>query len=526
MRRLFLTLIAVCLIAVPMTVMAGGQQGSTGSTSDGPVEIHVGYTEVVGATWAEGEDQGDNLWTRLWLEEYNIKVIADWVSAEYDTTLNLAIASKKLPDAFIANPVQFQQLAEAGLVQDLQEAYDNHASPGLRRMMDENANILDTARFNGELLAIPRLHYGYETSTPHMWARKDWLEGLGIPEIKTVPDIENLMDSFKSDFGAQYGLMLDRTLRQFLQMAPTWHSYPQLWVEGPKGDIVYGATLPETKEALAQFAEWYKEGYIRPDFATLNSTAMFEDAYNGRTGMYTQQNWAGWQVGSDMFNNQGDNTFFMPFDLPSIDGKKVMYPIKFPNSVYSVVNKKYDNPEVLIQLISSYVHVLDEAMVKGDMTIDQALPFATNNMHHVTGPFKVHFNHYNDIKEVSGAVATGVEKFSTGNAYQFYFEIRKWIDNGDLVGLGRYIQMGMPWSSLVHAIEHVDNDHELWGKMWGVPPQSLRDYGSTLDDLLIEGYTHIITGTQDIGYFDELIESWKKAGGDQVTAQVNEMYGK
>jgi putative aldouronate transport system substrate-binding protein len=62
--------------------------------------------------------------------------------------------------------------------------------------------------------------------------------------------------------------------------------------------------------------------------------------------------------------------------------------------------------------------------------------------------------------------------------------------------------------------------------MWGVPPQSLRDYGSTLDDLLIEGYTHIITGTQDIGYFDELIESWKKAGGDQVTAQVNEMYGK
>ena len=525
MRRLFLTLLVVSLIAVPMTVMAGGQSDSA-TGSDGPIEIHVGFQEVVGATWAEGEDQGDNLWTRHWLENYNIKVIADWVTAEYTTKLNLAIASKQLPDAFIANPVQFQQLAEAKLIQDLQEAYDNNASPGLRRMMDENKNILDTARYNGELLAIPRLHYGYETSTPHMWARKDWLEGLGMPEVKTVEDLENLAGSFKSSFGADFGLMLDRTLSQFIQLAPTWHSYPQLWVEGPKGDIVYGATLPETKEALAKFAGWYKAGYIRPDFATLNSTAMFEDAYNGRTGMYTQQNWAGWQVGTDMVKNQGDNTFFMPFNIPSADGDKVMYPIKFPNSVYSVVNKNYDHPEVLPILVSSYVHVLDEAMVKGDMTIDEALPFATNNMHHVTGPFKVHFNHYNDIKEVSGAVATGVEKFSTGNAYQFYFEIRKWIDNGDFVGLGRYIQMGMPWSSLVNALEHVDNKHLLFDKMWGVPPQALRDYGTTLDDLLIEGYTKIITGAEPVGYFDELIVAWRKAGGDQVTAQVNEMYGK
>ena len=525
MRKLCAALALVLVIAVPTTVMAGGQQGST-TGSDGPIEISVGYTEVVGAVWADGEDQTDNLWTRLWEEEYNVKVITEWVSSEYDTTLNLAIASKKLPDAYIANPVQFQQLAEAGLIQDLQEVYDNNASPGLRRMMNENKNILDTARFNGELLAMPRLHYGYETSTPHMWARKDWLEDSGITGAETIEDVENIMDVFMSDYGAEFGIMLDRTLRVFFQMSPIWHSYPQLWVEGPAGDIVYGATLPETKEALAQFAEWYREGYIRSDFATLNRPAMREDGLNGRTGLYSEQNWAGWYFGDAMINNQGDNTFFVPFNLPSIDGEKVMYPIKFPNSVYSVVNKNYDHPEVLVQLINSYVHVLDEAMVEGDMTIDEALPFATNNMHHVTGPFKVHFNHYNDIKEVSGAVATGVEKFSTGNAYQFYFEIRKWIDNGDLVGLGRYIQMGMPWSSLVNALEHVDNDHELWDKMWGVPPQSLRDFGSTLDDLLIEGYAKIVTGNEDINYYDELIESWRKAGGDQVTAEVNEAYGK
>ena len=108
MRKLCAALALVLVIAVPATVMAGGQQGST-TGSDGPIEISVGYTEVVGAVWADGEDQTDNLWTRLWEEEYNVKVITEWVSSEYDTTLNLAIASKKLPDAYIANPVQFQQ---------------------------------------------------------------------------------------------------------------------------------------------------------------------------------------------------------------------------------------------------------------------------------------------------------------------------------------------------------------------------------------------------------------------------------
>ena len=49
--------------------------------------------------------------------------------------------------------------------------------------------------------------------------------------------------------------------------------------------------------------------------------------------------------------------------------------------------------------------------------------------------------------------------------------------------------------------------------------------GSTLDDLLIEGYSKIITGAEDISYYDTLMQDWRRAGGDAVTAAVNEMYG-
>lgn len=489
-----------------------------------PVQIVVAINEVTNATFAEGEDMTDNLWTRKWKEDFNIEVIVDWVSNEYETKLNLAIASNTLPDAFWCNQVQFNELAQAGHIQDLQGVYDKYASPGLKRMMENNKDILETAIFDGKLLGMPRLHYGYETLTPHLWARKDWVEEAGVTEVKSIEDLESLMDTFMSNNSAEFGIMLDRDLNTFYQMAPTFHSYPTIWVDGPDGEIVYGGILPETKDALAKWAEWYKKGYVRQDFSTLDSPAMLQDAYNGRVGIYAQQNWAGWNVGKDMVDNQGPDTYFIPFNLPTVDGEKIYYPVAFPNNVYNVVREGYEHPEVLIKLINSYINILDESVVEGTMTIDEVLPFNTNDMHHVTGPFKVEFDHYNDIKQVQEAVKTREEKFTTGNSYLFYKEIEKWLDNGDLTSLGRYIQMGYEKGSLVLALDHVDNDHILRSKIWGARPQAMLDYGSTLDDILKEGYTKIITGLEPVDYFDTLVEEWKTAGGDEVTKAVNDAY--
>lgn len=54
----------------------------------------------------------------------------------------------------------------------------------------------------------------------------------------------------------------------------------------------------------------------------------------------------------------------------------------------------------------------------------------------------------------------------------------------------------------------------------------LASYGTTLDDLLTEGFTKIIMGTESIDYFDVLVQNWRAAGGDEATKAVNEAYGK
>ncbi len=492
-----------------------------------PVTIHVAYAEDTGAVWSPGESQADNMWTRRWKKLYNVDVVMDWVSTDYATKLNLAIASGQIPDAFTANMVQLKQLETAGLIQPLNDAYEKFSSNSYKKRITDFADILEVAKVDGQIMAMPQLHYGYDCETNFNWYRQDWYKAAGEPEIKTIAQYEALMTTFMKNNGAKFGLTLDKTLDMFFRLNGAFHAASKIWVDAPDGSgIVYGATLPETKAQLAKYAEWYKKGFIRKDFASLDNAAMFEDANKGNVGTTTYANWAGWVVGKQLVDNQGAGTYFMGHEIPSIDDKKVMYPVAFNTWDFDVVRKGYEHPEVLIKLISDYSLVLNDSIAAGTMTIEEVMPFGSNNMHHAVGPFKVLFDSYADVYEVHSAFMTGVEKFSTGYASLYYNEAKKWVDKGDLTSLGRWLQMGTKDATLYLGNLQVDNGQILKSKLWGPTPQAVLDLGSTLDDLLIEGYTKIIMGVEPVDYYDTLITNWRKAGGDEETTAINEMYGK
>jgi putative aldouronate transport system substrate-binding protein len=493
-----------------------------------PVTVTIVNEEIPTAKFPEGEDYYNNLWTKAWKKKFNIDVKTLWISSEYDTKLNLAIAAKDLPDIFRCNNVQFNQLVEAGMLQDLTDVYDKYASPAIRKMMEQDdPDVFATTHKDGKLLGIPRMHYGYECMTYFMWIKKNWMQEAGTPEIKTLDQFENLMKTFKEKYGAKYAMPLSKGLEQFYFMAPTWHAYPKIWLDDGTGKIVYGSTLPEMKNMLAKWAEWYKNGILRPDFTTLDFNTMEADVLNGIVGVEPGENWYSWVI-ADTLKNTGDGTWLEAYDLPSVDSEPVKYPIPFPNNANMVVSKQCKNPEVLIKLINDYSYILNEAVATGGMTMDEVLPYSLNNMHHVTGPFKVEFRSYGDVKEVVAAVKAGEKKpkFSSGYAYNYFNEIMKWYDSKDPTALGRTLQMGQERSSLNLAVGYVDRDLLVKSKMWGATPQALLDYGTNLEELLNQGFTKIITGAEPIDYFEKLIEEWMVAGGNDAAAAVNKMYGK
>jgi putative aldouronate transport system substrate-binding protein len=496
------------------------------------VAVHIALEEPTNASFAEGQSFADNLWWRMFKERFNVEVIVDWsavnVGNEFDQKLNLAIASQTIPDMIAPNRIQYAQLKAADMIEDLTTAYADYSSPSMQKMFNKYPEIIETAKNDaGQLVALPRFFYGYETQTRFLWLRNDWVQADGIEAPQTIEDLEAIMRTFIDKNDAKYGLVLDKDLWGMLRMAPAFHAYPRsIWLEGEDGKIVYGATLPETKTMLSYFAKWYADGLIHPEFANMNEETARQDAYNGLTGMVAGENWSGWSYGSDMVNNQGEGTYFISYNLPCIDDQPVNHAVEFPNNIYNVVRKGYEHPEVLVKLVNAYIDILDDSLGAGTMTLEEVLPFNTNDMHHVTGPFKVEFDHYKDVTEVANAVDNNGGPLTSGNATLFYNEIRKWLDDGDLMGMGRWLQQGgQQFGSIPKAIRTVDAKEVIFSKMWGLAPDVVVNYGTTLDDLLVEGFTQIIMGVEDVDYFDALIASWYAAGGQEETDAVNAMYG-
>lgn len=124
MTKRFLAIFVVAMLT--LTSVAAFAEANTVNWKEPyaePVDIHISIEEPANPVFAEGEDYSNNLWTKRWKELYNVNVIVDWVTTEYDTKMNLAIASNQLPDMFKINAVQYNQLQQAGYLKDLTETY-------------------------------------------------------------------------------------------------------------------------------------------------------------------------------------------------------------------------------------------------------------------------------------------------------------------------------------------------------------------------------------------------------------------
>ena len=108
---------------------------------------------------------------------------------------------------------------------------------------------------------------------------------------------------------------------------------------------------------------------------------------------------------------------------------------------------------------------------------------------------------------------------------QAYADIVNFIDNGDPAAVGGYMLWAPVKSAYSVAEPIISAGDVIKNQVWAVTPDSIAKIGTTLDDILTQGYTKIITGEEPLDYFDTLVEEWKTAGGDTATQDVNQMYG-
>jgi putative aldouronate transport system substrate-binding protein len=490
-----------------------------------PITIHTVTAPHAAAQYPEGDDITNNVWTRAYKEKFNINVVTDWVSDEYNTKLNLAISSNQLPDVFRVNAAQLRQLVEADMIMDLTEVFDKYASDRMKGYMQADKASYESGISDGKLYGIPQMHWGFIDQPDFIWIRNDWKEELGLPDPKNVDDIKNIALKFMEKHGG-YGLAVDQKMDYLNLLAIAWNAHPDMWIKDASGSIVYGSIQPEMKDALAAWAEWYKLGIIDPEFAVKDFSAMNANVVAGKVGMQPYFQWWGYNPGVDTVTNLGKDAVFYPYQIPTVDGKVATQSVLFANGAYTVVSKKSKHPEAALKLLNYYAYILDEGA--GKETPETLSALLDKDMAHVTGAFKIinPETDYVQYERVSEALKTNdTSAFTTSGMWQKYNSSVEFMKNGTPSVVGDYLQQGAPKNAYGLSKQIIDNKQYITTELWGAVPDTLAQYGSTLDDILTEGFTKIVMGVESVDSFDTLVESWRQAGGDEATKAVNEAYG-
>lgn len=502
---------------------------------DPVIELKTVKGTAAWATFPEGETwDNENRWYKLIKDTLGIDIQYDWLvdSSQYNTKINVTIASNDIPDLMNVSRSQLTQLVEADMIEDLTDVFDAYALPFLKEQVETGLRpSQEMATYNGRLMAIPQYSGDPRDQVVSLYVRTDWLENLNLPEPTTFEELIQVAEAFANDDPDQngqddtFGLgILSATLGggSMGGFMNSFHAYPDIWIDDGSGNLVFGSVQPEVKEALSQLREMYQDGVIDREFATKDYNQLKEDVVSEKVGMfYGTVSESALILADQKKNNMSAKWKALP--LPSIDGNKARPHANISVGGFYVVKKGYSHPEAAVKLMNLFIQQVYGEDGAGKNMVDNMYAWV-------------------DAAKYAMHVLSPVEGYVSDSNYMAVIEA---IKNEDPSGLSETNR------SVYEIVTNTDgSDPEDWQQWWihqeDLSPFRVREdykndpdgvvisafYGgstptadahmSTLDTMKEETFARIIMGEAGIDEFDSFVEDWYRLGGEKITQEVNE----
>lgn len=512
---------------------------------DPPIDVTYALSAGLDPKFPEGQNYQNNVWLTEYRNELGINASYIWEAAgleQYETKLNLAIASNELPDIiYCTNQSQMQRLVEAGLVADLTDLYDKYASPLTKKGFEYDGGMaLRQTTIEGRLWALP-IGPVIMNNLEYTYIRQDWLEKVGLPAPQTTEDLLAIARAFTTDDpdgngkDDTYGLVLSNEVYEnYMEIrgfANCFGAYPTTWV--PKdGKLAYGSVQPEMKNALAALAQLYLDGAIDKEFVAKNAYTASSDAVAGKGGICFGQFWLiTWPLPDTNKNNGDDSTkYWKPYPILNTATPTALRGTMGQQRVTTayLVRADYGHPEALFKLYNHYEDRLygdkfDADKYHTDPKTSNAIfmlaPFGTSGAGNVNVEQNIQVSKALDEKDES-ALLTPEQKAT-------YKSVKEYIDGSrDSAHLTQYLLFYGPGSTFgIENAAITSGNYTLDQFYGGDTPEMLRRM-SILRSQEQQMILDIITGNKPVDSFDEFVKNWYNLGGETITFEVNQWHEK
>ena len=217
-------------------------------------------------------------------------------SGPFDTTQEflLLLASGEYPDIFCCNWVSFPggplTAMNDGYIQPLDQYTD--WLPNLSGFLEENPDIDRMIRTDdGQLYSTPWLREDGTNVGTGLVIREDWLDQVNMEVPETIDEMYAALKAFKDDLGVAVPMTFElRWL--WLETASASISSPfdvvyPYYVDGE--EVKFGPLEEGYREFVETMAQWYKEGLLDTDLATVDKSTVQAKFANGEAGAAIQQ---------------------------------------------------------------------------------------------------------------------------------------------------------------------------------------------------------------------------------------------
>lgn len=505
------------------------------------IEYTLGkMTSVNNSNMPENDTYTDNAYTRYIKSVINVQNVDVFEAndSQYDTNVSMVISMGSLPDIMVVSSQdEVEQLVEAGLIEDLTESYNNCISDRIRKMYESYGDSLkDMVTYDGKIMALPETNI---TDGPNLvWLRKDWMDKLGLSEPHTIDDVVNIVKHFISEDPGNngvdtsgkpntVGLAVDTDVTgecgyssEFLLdiIFACFGAYPKQWIMNDDGEIVYGSVTDEAKEALSYISSLYNQGVIDNDFLLRTSTNICELIENGLCGSFFGPWWAPNNPLANAVSRNPDADW-QPYLIATDSDGTTSYHSQNPCYKYVVVRKGYEHPEIAAKMISV---MFDK--VRFDCTDSEEFKnYYQLNVEPTARPLSINVDYNNALSICYRNIDATISGRKNPDSLEllersFYDACSEYIKNANKTST-----QWAAYMSRIKACSLIAQDNiKVVDSLYFKTTDTMKSHWWRLKAKEKEAYLKIISGEEDISYFDAFVKEWNEQGGQTITSEVSE----